>query len=178
MINNSDINEKELNEDVYDESLIVLNTGEMITAKNITIRNKNNWDKVWVNNILQKCEILKVNALTLLLYLMNNRDYGNNRVLNTQREMSNNTGISLSVINKLLKDFIRVGIIKKANNCQYIINPSLIMRGNDNKQRYLLIQYNSISVKDRDKNIKRKIASIAEEYDIEIQNENEDMEVM
>jgi DNA-binding transcriptional regulator YhcF (GntR family) len=103
-----------------------------------------NFDKLWIMQILLAIEEFGSQKMKLIMHLFSTRDRGNNTVLKTVRELSEDTGINKNTINKTLEILKRNKIIKRKIGV-IIINPDVIFKGGHNKRMNVLIQYRTIS---------------------------------
>lgn len=114
-------------------------TAEIINAVSLKTDSKN-FDKVWFRSLLSLLE-KSTPELKLLVWIVANRDKSNNHFIGMQREISEKANISLSVVNRTLRDFQKVGFIKKIQTGVYMINPLIIISGDDKKQRFLTLEF-------------------------------------
>ena len=118
-----------------------LRTAEVFDAIKINT-DFENFDKVWFSSLLGIFE-KTTPELKLLLWLVANRDDISNQVICNQRVMAKKSNISISVINRTLNNFIKVGFLKKIQNGVYMINPLIVVKGKSCKQKYLALEFNS-----------------------------------
>lgn len=123
--------------------IIIGKTGEVVDACRINLPDRNSWDKVWFGNVLAQCKILGNKQLTVLLWMVNNRNYSDNKVYYTQSEISELCGVRLRLLKDIIKSFCECKIITKIRNSVYMVNPAIIVRGDSKKQAYLLIEFNN-----------------------------------
>mgnify|MGYP000275826476 CR=1 FL=1 len=122
-----------------------LETGEMET---VTVIDKNidadfNFHKIWladVLNVLNSFGNRKIRLITYLLAQMRNSD--NTVSTGTLREIATDTGISYPTVQVTMKELEESNVIKKIKTGTYQFNPDIIMKGNSEKHRNLLIRYN------------------------------------
>jgi hypothetical protein len=118
-----------------------------------------NFHKIWLQDLLLVLNTVgdkKIKVLTYLLGIMNEKD---NSMVFTQRLVNEITGVSLPTVNKTIKELIEVkAIIQDPNIKQrYYFNPDLIMKGDSNKRRKLLIEYNLCDELEDDKFLNQKL---------------------
>ena len=129
--------------EITSSDIAVVETGEVHSVCWFVMPNQGDWDKAWFGSILTQCKISGMKTLKVLVWMVENRDYGSNKVGKTQREIAEGCMVSLGVVNKALADFSKSGLLKKLKNGQYMINPAIIVRGSEEKQRFLLLEFNN-----------------------------------
>ncbi|NKP32468.1 replication/maintenance protein RepL, partial [Staphylococcus aureus] len=65
----------------------------------------------------------------------------NNTMIATTREIAKATGTSLQTVITTLKNLRRRKYYKKEKTGVLMLNPELLMRGDDQKQKYLLLEF-------------------------------------
>lgn len=102
-----------------------------------------NFHKIWlmdVLNILNSFGTAKIRVITYLLSQMRNAD--NYISVGTYREIASDTGISYPSIQKTMAELLEASVIKKVRTGTFQFNPDIIMQGDSDKRRNLLIRYN------------------------------------
>ena len=97
--------------------------------------------KVFLADLLQMLGILESKPLDVLCYIIDNTNPSNNVFLGTYERIMRDTGISKATIAKVMTRLQQGGYIKKLQNGAYFVSPNVIIKGNDNKKRTLVIQY-------------------------------------
>ena len=114
-----------------------------------------NFHKVWLADILSVFDAFgtaRIKVLTYLLKIMRTED---NTISGSYREFSKDSGISYPVVAVTLKELIEANVIKKIRTGTYQFNPDLIIKGNTDKRRNLLIRYqypDELTVEPNEKN--------------------------
>ncbi|RZH90189.1 replication/maintenance protein RepL, partial [Staphylococcus aureus] len=73
-------------------------------------------------------------------YILDNVHLSNNTMIATTREIAKATGTSLQTVITTLKILEEGNIIKRKTGV-LMLNPELLMRGDDQKQKYLLLEF-------------------------------------
>lgn len=97
--------------------------------------------KVFLADLLQMLGILESKPLDVLCYIIDNTNPSNNLFVGTYERIMKDTGISKATIAKVMTRLQAGGYIKKLQNGVYFVSPKVIIKGNDNKKRTLVIQY-------------------------------------
>lgn len=97
--------------------------------------------KVFLADLLQMLGILESKPLDVLCYIIDNTNPSNNVFLGTYERIMRDTGISRATIAKVMTRLQQGGYLKKLQNGVYFVSPNVILKGNDNKKRTLVIQY-------------------------------------
>ncbi|EJW73645.1 hypothetical protein WUBG_15450, partial [Wuchereria bancrofti] len=73
-------------------------------------------------------------------YILDNIHWSNNTLMGTTREIAKATNTSLQTVTITLKTLEEGNIIKRRTGA-LMLNPELLMRGDDQKQKYLLLEF-------------------------------------
>lgn len=132
--------------------LLDVQTGEQILVDQITKRvygTKNFW-KVYLMDFLGVLGIIDNKQLDVFIYLVENTNQANNTFIGTYDIIAKECSVSKPTIAKIMKKLQENNFIKKRCNGVWLVNPNILMRGNDNKRQILLSYYqedsNSIEV--------------------------------
>ena len=120
-------------------------TGEIIHVDQIAKRvygTKQFW-KVYLMDFLGVLGIIDNKQLDIFIYIAENTNQANNMFIGTYTKISKDTGASRPTISKIMKKLQENGFIKKVQNGVWLVNPNILMKGNDTKRQILLSYYNS-----------------------------------
>ncbi|HEB2435812.1 replication protein [Bacillus cereus] len=123
--------------------LIDAETGEVIHVDQITKRvygTKNFW-KMYLMDFLTVLGIIDNKQLDIFIYIAENTNQSNNLFIGTYKQIAEDVGVSEPTIAKLMKKLQQNNFIKKKQNGVYIVNPNIMMKGNDTKRQILLSYY-------------------------------------
>lgn len=123
--------------------LIDTQTGEVIHVDQITKRAygaKNFW-KMYLMDFLSVLGIIDNKQLDIFIYIAENTSQSNNLFIGTYKQISKDVGVSEPTIAKLMKKLQENNFIKKKQNGVYLVNPNIMMKGNDTKRQILLNYY-------------------------------------
>ena len=120
-------------------------TGESIWVDNIAKRvygTKNFW-KLYLMDFLTVLGIIDSKQLDIFVYIVENTNQSNNTFLGTYKKISQDTGCSSRTIAKIMTKLQENNFIKKIQNGAWLVNPNILMKGNDHKRQILLTYYES-----------------------------------
>ncbi|MGX5576267.1 replication/maintenance protein RepL [Bacillus toyonensis] len=123
--------------------LVDTETGEVIHVDQITKRvygTKNFW-KMYLMDFLTVLGIIDNKQLDIFIYIAENTNQSNNLFIGTYKQISKDVKVSEPTIAKLMKKLQANNFIKKKQNGVYIVNPNIMMKGNDTKRQILLSYY-------------------------------------
>lgn len=123
--------------------LIDTQTGEVIHVDQITKRaygTKNFW-KMYLMDFLSVLGIIDSKQLDIFIYIAENTNQSNNLFIGTYKQISKDVKVSEPTIAKLMKKLQENNFIKKKQNGVYLVNPNIMMKGNDTKRQILLNYY-------------------------------------
>lgn len=125
--------------------LIRRDTGELIQVDQITKRvygTKNFW-KCYLMDFLTVLGIIDSKQLDVFIFIVENTNQSNNTFLGTYKHISKNVGVSEPTIARIMKKLQENNFIKKIQNGAWLVNPNILMKGNDTKRQILLSYYES-----------------------------------
>lgn len=120
-------------------------TGELILVDQITKRTygtKNFW-KCYLMDFLTVLGIIDSKQLDIFIYIVENTNQANNIFLGTYKKIAEDTGCSSRTIAKIMTKLQENNFIKKIQNGAWLVNPNILMKGNDTKRQILLTYYES-----------------------------------
>lgn len=125
--------------------LVDQDTGELILVDQITKRTygtKNFW-KCYLMDFLTVLGIIDSKQLDIFIYIVENTQQANNTFIGTYKKISKDTGCSSRTIATIMKKLQENNFIKKVQNGVWLVNPNILMKGNDTKRQILLSYYES-----------------------------------
>ena len=118
--------------------------GDPIIAPMITTRvPKGNFEIVYTADLFEIVEKLGNQKMQVLKYLLENKD-GFNQVNATNTELAEKVGCSRPTVIETLKIMSDAGLINRKNTV-IMISPNLMIKGNRNREAYLMRKYEEIS---------------------------------
>lgn len=120
-------------------------TGELMHVDQITKRvygSKNFW-KCYLMDFLTVLGIIDSKQVDVFIFIVENTNQANNTFLGTYKHISKEVGVSEPTIAKIMKKLQANNFIKKIQNGAWLVNPNILMKGNDNKRQILLSYYES-----------------------------------
>jgi DNA-binding Lrp family transcriptional regulator len=127
------------------EEYIKVSTGEAILVDEISKRvygSKNFW-KCYLMDFLAVLGIVDNKQLDIFIYIVENTHPANNTFLGTYKKIARDVGVSESTISTIMKKLQANNFIKKIQNGAWLVNPNILMKGNDSKRQILLSYYES-----------------------------------
>lgn len=125
--------------------LIDTETGEQILVDQITKRvygSRNFW-KMYLMDFLMVLGIIDSKQVDVFIYIVENTNQSNNIFMGTYKKISADVGCSEGTIAKIMKKLQDNNFIKKVQNGAWLVNPNILMKGNDQKRQILLSYYES-----------------------------------
>lgn len=127
------------------KELVDVETGEKIYVDQITKRvygTKNFW-KVYLMDFLMVLGIIDSKQLDIFVYIVENTNQSNNLFVGTYEKIATDVGVSRPTIAKIMKKLQENKFIKRVQNGVWLVNPNILMKGNDTKRQILLNYYDS-----------------------------------
>ena len=125
--------------------LVDRETGEVIWVDQITKRTygtKNFW-KCYLMDFLTVLGIIDSKQLDVFIFIVENTQQANNTFIGTYKHIAKSVGVSEPTIAKIMKKLQENNFIKKVQNGVWLVNPNILMKGNDTKRQILLSYYES-----------------------------------
>ena len=122
-----------------------MDTGEHIFVDQISKRiygTRNFW-KCYLMDFLMVLGIIDSKQLDIFIYIVENTNQSNNIFIGTYEKISKDVGCSSATISRILKKLQEHNFIKKVQNGVWLVNPNILMKGNDTKRQILLSYYES-----------------------------------
>lgn len=127
------------------KELIDRETGEVIWVDQITKRSygsKNFW-KMYLMDFLTVLGIIDSKQLDVFIYIAENTNQSTNIFIGTYDKISKDVNVCRQTIAKIMKKLQDNNFIKKIQNGVWLVNPNIMMKGNDKKRQILLSYYES-----------------------------------
>ena len=126
-------------------NIMDVDTGEMMTVDQITKRvygTKNFW-KCYLMDFLTVLGVLDSKQVDIFIYIVENTNQSNNTFLGTYDKIANDVGVSRPTIARIMKKLQENNFVKRIQNGAWLVNPNILMKGNDSKRQILLSYYES-----------------------------------
>lgn len=125
--------------------LVDRETGEVIWVDQITKRTygtKNFW-KCYLMDFLTVLGIIDSKQIDVFIFIVENTQQANNTFIGTYKHIAKSVGVSEPTISKIMKKLQENNFIKKVQNGVWLVNPNILMKGDDTKRQILLSYYES-----------------------------------
>lgn len=125
--------------------LVDTTTGEVIWVDQITKRTygtKNFW-KCYLMDFLSVLGIIDSKQLDVFIYIVDNTQQANNTFIGTYAKIAKDVGVCRQTIATIMKKLQENNFVKKVQNGVWLVNPNILMKGNDTKRQILLSYYES-----------------------------------
>ena len=126
-------------------NIMDVDTGEMMTVDQITKRvygTKNFW-KCYLMDFLTVLGVMDSKQVDIFIYIVENTNQSNNTSLGTYDKIANDVGVSRPTIARIMKKLQENNFVKRIQNGAWLVNPNILMKGNDSKRQILLSYYES-----------------------------------
>lgn len=126
-------------------ALVDVESGEYIFVDQITKRtygSKSFW-KCYLMDFLSILGVFDSRQVDVFIYIVENTNPANNVFIGTYRKISQDIGCSLDTVSKIMRKLQSNNFVKKAQNGVWLVNPNILMKGNDTKRQILLTYYQS-----------------------------------
>lgn len=123
--------------------LVDMTTGEQIFVDQITKRvygTKNFW-KCYLMDFLSVLGIFDSKQVDVFIYIVENTNQSNNTFIGTYRKIAQDVHVCEATIAKIMRKLQDNGFVRKVQNGVWLINPNILMKGNDTKRQILLSYY-------------------------------------
>lgn len=134
--------------------LIDEQSGEVIEVDNLYRKQTSgNFHKAYIIQLISMMDMIGGQKFKVVNYILDNIHWSNNILMGTTREIAKATNTSLQTVTITLKTLEEGNIIKRRTGA-LMLNPELLMRGDDQKQKYLLLEFGQFEqeVKEKQEN--------------------------
>ena len=124
-----------IRDDLTADDLVLINkrTGEEIdVAIFVQTARQAGWEKAYADVLAGYIDCGGSKSATALAWIIKSRKNGN-YIYETQTEIAEQSGVSVSVVKTLFKKLIAKGFVKKVNIGKYIVSPRMIRNGDNQK---------------------------------------------
>ena len=121
-----------------------IDTGEYVEVDQITKRqygSKHFW-KCYLMDFMSILGIVESKQLDVLIYILEHTKQSDNTFIGTYDKISKDTNVSRPTISTIMKKLQNTNFIKKVQNGVWMVNPCIMMKGNDHKKHMLISYYN------------------------------------
>lgn len=116
-------------------------TGEIEEMNVVSIEERDaNFHKLWLGNILSHIDLIGNQKAKLAFWILDNLDK-ENKLIMTQKQIAEQTGISIKTVNLTINTLINSNFLIKINISAYRINPDIIFKGGKTDRLNVLIKY-------------------------------------
>jgi hypothetical protein len=98
---------------------------------------KSGWEKAYAGMLASYINCCGAQSANFLAWMLRNRD-GKNMIQGTQREISSESNVSLSVVSKVMKTLTDQGLIRQVRSGCYMVSPKMIRNGETKRGVMLL----------------------------------------
>ncbi|HCY7351484.1 TPA: replication/maintenance protein RepL [Staphylococcus aureus] len=125
------------------QRLIDEQSGEVIEVDKLYRKQTSgNFHKAYLIQLISMMDMIGNQKFKVVNYILDNIHWSNNTLIATVKEMVKGTGTSKQTVITTLKALEEGNIIKRRTGA-LMLNPELLMRGDDHKQKYLLLEFGS-----------------------------------
>lgn len=119
-------------------------TGEMEDFEVVSVEDRDfNFHKVWLESIISSMDLLGNQKIRLAFWIIAHLNK-ENQIVMTQRQISEQSGISLKTVSVTMKTLLESNFLRKINGGAYCVNPDVLFKGTRSGRMNVLIQYNSL----------------------------------
>ncbi|MDO6634326.1 replication/maintenance protein RepL [Bacillus thuringiensis] len=118
-----------------------LDTGEIFEVDDIVKKTpRNGFMITYLTAIIQLIDTLGNKKMQVVKYILANMDKSTNTLIITTRELSEKSEVSIKTVVETLKTLEQAQIITRRTGA-IMMHPSLVHRGKDSKEKYLLARF-------------------------------------
>ncbi|UXV43727.1 replication/maintenance protein RepL [Staphylococcus simulans] len=123
------------------ETYVNQETGEVLEVDKIYRQQvQGNFVKAYIKGLVMMLDVVGGSKLKVVNYLLDNLRLSDNKLIATTREIADNTKTSPTTVTDTLKTLENGNVIKRRTGV-IMLNPEILLRGDDNKHRHLLVEF-------------------------------------
>lgn len=146
------------------QTLIDHDTGEKYEVDKIYRKQtQGNFVKAYIRGLVMMLDVTGGAKLKVVNYLLENLSLSDNKLVATVREIGESLKISTKTVTETLKTLENGNVIKRKTGV-IMLNPEILYRGDDSKQRFLLVEFAQFSREDEIKHAKDEFESFSESF--------------
>lgn len=136
------------------EQYINQSTGELKEMQVINIEERDfNFRKIWLQALINSMDLIGNQKTRLAFWIVDHLD-NDNRLIMTQREISEKSGISIDTVRRTMTTLQDSNFLQKKHSGVYIVNPNVIFKGGYNKRMCILTEYIDTENEKREQEVK------------------------
>lgn len=120
-------------------------TGETMTVdKQIskwTYGSEDSFWKCYLMDFLSVLGVIDSQQAKIFIHIVKNTSQSNNLFIGTYRNIAEDLKVSHTTIATIMKKLQEKEFVKKVQNGVWLVNPNILMKGNDIKRRMILLSY-------------------------------------
>lgn len=133
------------------QRLIDEQSGEVIEVDKLYRKQTSgNFHKAYLIQLISMMDLIGGKKFQVVNYILDNIQWSNNTLIATVKELVEATNTSKQTVITTLKLLEEGNIIKRRTGA-LMLNPELLMRGDDQKQKYLLLEFGNFEQEDNQK---------------------------
>ena len=133
------------------QRLIDEQSGEVIEVDKLYRKQTSgNFHKAYLIQLISMMDLIGGKKFQVVNYILDNIQWSNNTLIATVKELVQATETSKQTVITTLKLLEEGNIIKRRTGA-LMLNPELLMRGDDQKQKYLLLEFGNFEQEDIEK---------------------------
>lgn len=108
--------------------------------------------KIWLTDFLVALDLINNSKqMDVVFHILENTSASNNTYIGTYRKTAQDAKVSYQTVAIIFQKMIDAKIITKVQNGVYKVNPQLVMKGDRQKQKRLVIQYQDAERENKNK---------------------------
>lgn len=127
-------------------TLVDMESGEVVEVEQVTrgtCGGRQFW-KAYLPRLLDVIDGLEGRQVTVLAHVLRNTNPSTNLFLGTYQEIMDGTHVCRQTVAETMGRLKERGFARKVGNGVWMVNPDVIMKGNDNKRTFLLSRFREL----------------------------------
>ncbi|HDJ5793193.1 TPA: replication/maintenance protein RepL [Staphylococcus aureus] len=147
------------------ETYVNQETGEVLEVDKIYRQQvQGNFVKAYIKGLVMMLDVVGGSKLKVVNYLLDNLRLSDNKLIATTREIADNTKTSPTTVTDTLKTLEKGNVIKRRTGV-IMLNPEILLRGDDNKHRHLLVEFREFDRANEEQHAKVEYESFKDNSD-------------
>lgn len=136
-------------------STTISQSGEVLKYEEKNIDISLNFWKLSIYSFTHKLNKINNKQLAVVLYILDNTNPSDNTFIGTYKNISDKVKCSLDTITRVINSLLISDFMRKKQNGVYVINPYVLVKGNEKKKAMIYSKYKELELK-QPSNIKEK----------------------
>lgn len=152
-------------------TMTLTESGEVIKQKEKKIDISLNFWKLSIYSFTHKLNKINNKQLAVVLYILEKTNPSDNTFIGTYKNISKDVKCSLDTVTRVINSLLISDFMRKKQNGVYVINPYVLVKGNEKKKAMIYSKYKELEIKQPTEPKEKKKTNIETKTDIDTETD-------